>query len=174
MPHRLKGLGLEVKGRLLVTVTRGNRSMVIWLYTPVKQTTCLHPTHHSHVCARCSGAKLKLHVPFPSAPCSSLIFSSSHDLTQWTAFSEGHPHYTTLCVSVCMNAIQRFPQWGWFFFSSLKKEKGAGGGGAPSFPALGPLGQPCFFFFLPPSGSHLLLFSFCSQPMPRSTLYSTA
>lgn len=118
------------------------------------------------------GAKLYLHVPVPPAPPSSLIFSSSHDLTQWTAFSEGHPHYTTLCVSVCMNAIQWFPQWGWFFFLHSKKKRGRGG--PPSFPALGPCGQPWFLFFLPPSGAHLLLLYFCSQPTLRSTLYSTA
>lgn len=120
------------------------------------------------MCVR--GAKLYLHVPVPPAPPSSLIFSSSHDLIQWTAFSEGHPHYTTLCVSVCMNAIQRFPQWGWFFFLHSKK-KGWGSSLLsstwPMWSAMIPLfppslwfpSSPAFFLFPTYASLHPLLYS---------------
>lgn len=170
MPHRLKGLGLEVKGRLLVTVIRGNTSMVMWLYTAVKQTpsTCLHSTLHSHVCARSQTI----------SPCSrptSSSFQLDIQLLPWphtmNSFQRRSPTlYYTVCVCVyeCHSVI---PTVGLIFFSSLKKEKR---GGPPSFPALGPCGQPWFLFFLPPSGAHLLLLYFCSQPTLRSTLYSTA
>lgn len=171
MPHRLKGLGLEVKGRLLVTVIRGNTSMVMWLYTAVKQTpsTCLHSTLHSHVCARSQTI----------SPCSrptSSSFQLDIQLLPWphtmNSFQRRSPTlYYTVCVCVyeCHSVI---PTVGLIFFFFTQKRKG--GGGPPSFPALGPCGQPRFLFFLPPSGAHLLLLYFCSQPTLRSTLYSTA
>lgn len=117
------------------------------------------------------GAKLYLHVPVPPAPPSSLIFSSSHDLTQWTAFSEGHPHYTTLCVcvSVCHSEI---PTVGLIFFSSLKKEKGGGGSSLlsstwPMWSAMIPLfppslwcpSSPAVFLFPTYASLHPLLYS---------------
>lgn len=125
MPHRLKGLGLEVKGRLLVTVIRGNTSMVMWLYTAVKQTpsTCLHSTLHSHVCARSQTI----------SPCSrptSSSFQLDIRLLPWphtmNSFQRRSPTlYYTVCVCVyeCHSVI---PTVGLIFFSSLKKEKGGG------------------------------------------------
>lgn len=131
MPHRLKGLGLEVKGRLLVTVIRGNTSMVMWLYTAVKQTpsTCLHPTLHSHVCARSQTI----------SPCSrptSSSFQLDIQLLPWphtmNSFQRRSPTlYYTVCVCVyeCHSEI---PTVGLIFFSSLKKKR-VGGGVLPPF-----------------------------------------
>lgn len=171
MPHRLKGLGLEVKGRLLVTVIRGNTSMVMWLYTAVKQTpsTCLHSTLHSHVCARSQTI----------SPCSRPISSSFQldiQLLPWphtmNSFQRRSPTlYYTVCLCVCMPFRDSHSGADFLFFTQKRK---GGRGGPPSFPALGPCGQPWFLFFLPPSGVQLLLLHFCSQPTLRSTLYSTA
>lgn len=126
MPHRLKGLRLEVKGRLLVTVIRGNTSMVMWLYTAVKQTpsTCLHSTLHSHVCARSQTI----------SPCSrptSSSFQLDIRLLPWphtmNSFQRRSPTlYYTVCVCVyeCHSVIPTvglifFFFTPWFFFSSL-------------------------------------------------------
>lgn len=58
-----------------------------------------------------------------------------------------------------------------FSFLHSKKKKGGGPSLLSSTWAMRSAMLP---LFLPPSDSHLLLLSFCSQPMPRSTLYSTA
>lgn len=171
MPHRLKGLGLEVKGRLLVTVIRGNTSMVMWLYTAVKQTpsTCLHSTLHSHVCARSQTI----------SPCSrptSSSFQLDIQLLPWphtmNSFQRRSPTlYYTVCVCVyeCHSVI---PTVGLIFFSSLKKEKGEGGSSLlsstwPMWSAMIPLfppslwcpSSPAVFLFPTYASLHPLLYS---------------
>lgn len=168
MPHRLKGLGLEVKGRLLVTVIRGYTSMVMWLYTAVKQTpsTCLHSTLHSHVCARSQTI----------SPCSrptSSSFQLDIQLLPWphtmNSFQRRSP---TLYYTVCVCMPFRDSHSGADFLFFTQKRKGGGGSSLlsstwPMWSAMIPLfppslwcpSSPAVFLFPTYASLHPLLYS---------------